>query len=215
MTEQKGRRAIAAGPTGMTVARNIARLRRRQELTTRQLSAALERAGRPIPASGITRMEKGERMVNSDDLVALAVALGVSPSALLLPVDVEPDAQVEITGSTPVSASSAWHWMEGGGPLKLPTRQEGESGISSGRRLYQATMEYRLYGRPHWLVEWEDEDRAKVQDLIAEQYEREGGEPGPFTRSVPMGPLLEAAGYDAEQQEDGSILVRPKPKEDD
>ncbi|MDG9706618.1 helix-turn-helix domain-containing protein, partial [Streptomyces sp. DH37] len=69
---QIGRRAIEAGPTGKTVATNIARLRKVRGLTTRQLSGELERNGRYIPASGITRMEKGDRQVTADDLVALA-----------------------------------------------------------------------------------------------------------------------------------------------
>jgi transcriptional regulator with XRE-family HTH domain len=207
MTEQKGRRAIATGPTGMTVARNIARLRRRRDLTTRQLSAALERAGRPIPASGITRMEKGDRMVTADDLMALSVVLGVSPTALLLPVEVEPNEQIDLTGTEPVAAYDAWHWIEGGGPLKLPT----ERGAAGGRALYQAMMEYRLYGRPHWLVEMEDERADELARLTDDEYKSEGGTAGPPARSIPLDRLLNAAGFEATQREDGTIEVRPKP----
>jgi transcriptional regulator with XRE-family HTH domain len=207
MTEQKGRRAIVAGPTGLTVAHNIARLRRRRDLTTRQLSAALERAGRAIPASGITRMEKGERMVTADELMALALVLGVSPTALLLPVGTEPNEQIEITGSTPTTAYSAWHWIEGGGPLKLPTSGQG---MERGRALHQALMDY-LDGRPYWLVELESERADEVSKLIAEQHRREGGADGPPLRSVPLDRLLNAAGFEATQRDDGTIEVRPVP----
>ncbi|MEV8553427.1 helix-turn-helix transcriptional regulator [Streptomyces glaucescens] len=116
--QQRGRRAIEVGPTGRIVAANIARLRDRHSLTTRQLSGVLERAGRHIPASGITRMEKGERVVTADELAALAVVFGVSPAALLLPLNDRPGSRVEVTGAGEVDAAEAWDWAEGRRPLK-------------------------------------------------------------------------------------------------
>lgn len=106
-------------------------------MTTRQLSGALERAGRNIPPSGITRMEKGERVVTSDELAALAVAFGVSPSALLLPLGDSPSEAIEVTGGGTVPADVAWDWADGKRPLHWP-----EGDVST------ATLEYRLYGRP-------------------------------------------------------------------
>lgn len=116
--QQRGRRAIEVGPTGRHVAANIARLRDRRGMTTRQLSGALERSGRPIPASGITRMEKGERVVTADDLVALAAALRVNPSALLLPLVDGPSDLIEITGVGQVGADRAWDWADGEMPIE-------------------------------------------------------------------------------------------------
>ncbi len=55
-----------------------------------------------------------------DDLVALALALGVSPSALLMPsIDIaQPRDEVTMTGLTdPVAAHSVWIWLTGAGPL--------------------------------------------------------------------------------------------------
>lgn len=138
--QQRGRRAIEVGPTGRTVAANIARLRERRGLTTRQLSGMLERAGRPIPASGITRMEKGERVVTTDELAALAVAFGVSPSALLLPLTNRHDERVEITGGGEVDALRAWEWGIGRLPLKTNPEKERTE-----------LAEFSLYGRPQWL----------------------------------------------------------------
>ncbi|MEU8524839.1 helix-turn-helix transcriptional regulator [Streptomyces sp. NPDC048629] len=141
MTEQpRGRRAIEVGPTGKTVAANVARLRERRGLTTRQLSARLQQAGRPIPASGITRVEKGERVVSSDDLVALAVAFGVSPAALLLPLTDSPSDVVEVTGAGDVAADVAWRWGKGERPIRLtPGKERSEM------------VEHHLYGLPQWL----------------------------------------------------------------
>lgn len=124
--QQRGRRAIEVGPTGKTVGENIARFRKRRDLTTRQLSAALEKAGRAIPASGITRMEKGERVVTADELVALAVVLGVNPSALLLPLNVagRTVGDVVITGAGTVPGWLAWGWADGVCPLVDPEQDK-------------------------------------------------------------------------------------------
>jgi transcriptional regulator with XRE-family HTH domain len=115
-------------------------LRERRGLTTRQLSGILDRAGRNIPASGITRMEKGERVVTADELAALAVAFGVSPSALLLPLTNRHDERVEITGGGEVDALRAWEWGIGRLPLKTNPEKERTE-----------LAEHRLYGRPQWL----------------------------------------------------------------
>lgn len=79
-----GRRAVEVGAMGRNVAENLIRLRKVRGLSTRQLSVRLGEIGRPIPASGITRMEFSERRVDVDDLVALAAALDVEPSQLML-----------------------------------------------------------------------------------------------------------------------------------
>lgn len=141
MTEQqRGRRSIEVGPTGQNVAKNLARLRERRGMTTRQLAGALESAGRSIPASGITRMEKGERVVTVDELTALAVVLGVSPAALLLPLTDDPLATVSVTGAGDVPVMAAWDWADGRGPLQFDPR----------RRRETQRMEFALYGRPPW-----------------------------------------------------------------
>lgn len=80
---QYGRRAVEVGSIGRNVAANLRRLRDARNLSMRDLSALLGEAGRPIPPSGITRIEKCERRVDVDDFAALASALDVEPSYLL------------------------------------------------------------------------------------------------------------------------------------
>ena len=70
------------GSVGQRVAKEVARLRGRT--TVRELSTRLAKLGRPILPSGITKIEQGSRRVDVDDLVALAVALKVTPTRLLL-----------------------------------------------------------------------------------------------------------------------------------
>lgn len=71
----------------------------------RELSARLTKLGRPILPSGITKIEQGKRRVDVDDLVALAVALKVTPTRLLLgppPTD----------GPDDPAHKEAWEWVD-------------------------------------------------------------------------------------------------------
>lgn len=160
--QQRGRRAIETGPTGKTVAENLARLRKLRGLTTRQLSGLLERNGRPIPPSGITRMEKAERQVTVDELMALAVALGVSPTTLLLPVNarggkdengIPQYARTEVTGAGEVDVIDAWRWAWCADPLRLdPALSEEEA--------HRLVMDFLLNSRPVGLLTAEGDDRV-------------------------------------------------------
>lgn len=74
--------------------------------------------GRPITASGLQKIETHARRVDADDLMTLAVALGVSPVALLLPGTSEPTDEAEVTGLGPVDALTAWEWANGARALR-------------------------------------------------------------------------------------------------
>lgn len=102
------------GPTGQRVAQNAETLRGRIPL--RELSDRLAALGRPILASGLVKLGKGERRVDVDDLVALALALGVNPNRLLLPVKLD-DHEIELTPEISVMPFQAWQWADGKGPL--------------------------------------------------------------------------------------------------
>lgn len=84
-------------------------------MTYAELSRRLEALGRPIPPLGLRRMEAGERRADVDDLMALALVLGVSPLALLLPAgqQVEED---EI-GNRTFRHDELWQWAVGDRPL--------------------------------------------------------------------------------------------------
>lgn len=62
---------------------NVRFLRQAHGLTYRELAVQLAKAGRPIPELGLSRLERGERRIDVDDLVALAQVLGVTPQELL------------------------------------------------------------------------------------------------------------------------------------
>src|SRR5689334_8019285 len=90
---------VPLGPVGGYVMKNMKELRQARGLTYKALSDILSELGRDIPTLGLSRIEKGTRRVDADDLVALAIALGVNPSALLLPRDVLSDSHIALTAN--------------------------------------------------------------------------------------------------------------------
>lgn len=113
------------GATGEAVRENIAHVRGEQKLAVTELSARMTDVGRPIPTLGLHRIESGDRRVDVDDLIALAVALKVSPVTLLMPkVDsAEPEDRVEMTGTDPsgppvlIPAQAVWEWLTAQRPI--------------------------------------------------------------------------------------------------
>ncbi|WP_435601315.1 helix-turn-helix domain-containing protein [Streptomyces sp. C10-9-1] len=116
---KRGPAATCPGSTAAHVAANVRRLREQQGLSTYQLARAMQAASRPIPQSGVSRIEAGHRRVDVDDLVAFAVVFGVSPAALLLPLNDASTNVVDITGAGTVPADIAWAWASNERPLAM------------------------------------------------------------------------------------------------
>ncbi|GAA2245338.1 hypothetical protein GCM10010430_28990 [Kitasatospora cystarginea] len=125
------------GPTAETVAGNLRRIRELRGLSTYELSVRLTERQRPISPSALAKIERGERRVDVDDLAALAVAIGVNPSALLLPPSDDENLAVAVTGAGRVTARAAWDWVDGLRPLvPLEGREE------------TSQLDYELFARP-------------------------------------------------------------------
>lgn len=103
---------LKKGPTGETVRANIIRLRAERNLGYTELSERLKDLDRHILPLGLRRIEAGERRVDADDLVALAVALDVSPITLLMPNTATGGSRVEVTGvKKKMTAEHVWEWL--------------------------------------------------------------------------------------------------------
>lgn len=123
-------------------ARNIAEVRDARKHTVRTLSALLDELGHPLLPSGITKIEQGRRRVDAGDLVALAIALGVTPNRLLFPV--ADDAEVSLTPAVTAKASSVWAWARGDLPLLA-----GVVATGGGNDFYEETLDdFRRYALP-------------------------------------------------------------------
>ncbi|MCY0926925.1 helix-turn-helix transcriptional regulator [Streptomyces sp. H27-H1] len=121
------------GDVGKRVAKEVARLRGR--VPVREFSTRLAALGRPILPSGITKIEQGQRRIDVDDLVALAVALEVTPTRLLLgppPPDIDCEkpeldelceigelgvAYLRLLPNLAMEVWDAWTWAVGECPL--------------------------------------------------------------------------------------------------
>ncbi len=88
-------------------------MRQEKRLTMDQLAERMRDLGHPILKSGISKIESGDRRVDVDDLVALAIALEVNPNRLLLVDHAEVDDELELTGELMVTSKSAWAWASG------------------------------------------------------------------------------------------------------
>ena len=132
---------VPQGPIGAYLIKNLEQLRKARRLSYQDLSVRLQEIGRPIPALGLSRIEKGTRRVDADDLVGLALALEVNPSALLLPrpeTGVGEDV-IELTPAVRATARDAWDWADGRNPLPQP----GANGLK--------LADFEHHARPVWL----------------------------------------------------------------
>lgn len=157
--------AKEAGPSSQRVAENLRRIRRERDLTTAALSRRLAEIGHPIADTGITKIEKGDRRVNVDNLVALAVALDTTPNRLLLPeVDLTRlSAEFDLTQQgTHGRVDAAWAWASGERPLghKPASHDDDEPARDELRFIGQHRAHY-IRGAAEWIAaagEWMGQD---------------------------------------------------------
>ncbi|WP_208818472.1 helix-turn-helix domain-containing protein [Streptomyces marokkonensis] len=159
--KRRTRPAVQYGPTAGTVASNVQSLRKRRQLSIYQLSALLRSAGRAITPAAVGKIERQERQVSVDDLMALAVALGVSPVTLLLPPNargpkdqngIPTEARTEVTGAGEVGVVSAWRWAWCEDPLHIDPDLSDEEAD-------RLVMDFLLNSRPIGLLSATEDDR--------------------------------------------------------
>jgi hypothetical protein len=141
-----GTNAIDTGPSGDRVAANVKALRAaRGRMTLDQLAARMAHLGRPIRKSGLSKIEAGDRRVDADDLVALAIALDVNTNVLLL--GAASVTGIDLTSETTVASRAAWRWACGDEPLPLDPSDEG-SADDAAERLERFGRECRPHDPP-------------------------------------------------------------------
>jgi transcriptional regulator with XRE-family HTH domain len=108
------------GSSGERAARRIGELRRSLGLTLADLERRLGELGRPIPVSSLSKIENGQRRVDVDDLLALALALDASPNAILLPGADDLGDDVALAPGHVMDGASAWRWASKDVPVARP-----------------------------------------------------------------------------------------------
>jgi transcriptional regulator with XRE-family HTH domain len=125
-SRQRSRRAnetttpgpIEHGPTARRLAANVRELRRQRELDLSDLSTRLTELGHPMGLNTLSKIERGARRVDVDDLVALAMALQVNPNRLLL-TETANDETIAMTSEVETPTAVAWNWAAGSSLLPL------------------------------------------------------------------------------------------------
>lgn len=169
---------LELGDTGRAVAANVKRLRGARNYT--DLSKQLDDLGRDIPPLALRRIEDGTRRVDVDDLTALAVALRVSPTTLLLPYTQNADDPVRVTawGDDYAFASEVWRWLmvdTSYGWRQFPDLSP-ESALPA--FVYRELMEEKAARMPELRAEFFERRKRRAQQA--------GGEP-PVGPAVPDG----------------------------
>lgn len=128
---------IELGPSGERAAQNIKRLRTAQGLDLAQLSQRLGDLGRPIGVPALSRVENGARRIDVSDLVALSMALQVTPNTLLFGTpNFRGPERLPVTPARGYEADRVWLWADGEFPLEPSTPRE--------------QLDFQMQARPHY-----------------------------------------------------------------
>jgi transcriptional regulator with XRE-family HTH domain len=112
-------RPVEIGTFGETVRRNLVRFRGLRGLLLKDVSARMSELGRPMGVSTLSGIENGNRRIDADDLVCLALVLNVSPAALLMPPETDPGLSMD-SPIPAVTTGQWWGWLTASAPLDAP-----------------------------------------------------------------------------------------------
>lgn len=142
------------GPTAETLSKNLSRLREAKGLTYTQVSRRLAEGGRSISPLAVRRIEDGERRVDVDDLLALAIALDASPTYFLMPVTEASDEQVEVTGlKNTVPAKQLYDFLHG------------EHGLAGRPVRVREWIQHLMLTAPNWRIDDAESALRTLSDL--------------------------------------------------
>ncbi|MFE2684047.1 helix-turn-helix domain-containing protein [Streptomyces mirabilis] len=168
------------------MAQNIKRIRRARNLDQKEVSALLKGIGRPMLPTVVSKIERGERRIDVDDLVAIALVLNVSPAALLLPPE-SGNQRIKLTEGHEIPSRTAWQWAEGqrtamdyepgpiahtgpgGDPAIVTEKYEHEQEFDRQQTGYLALTRppERLRGAAHQAVRLGRELTDVIEDIVA------------------------------------------------
>jgi hypothetical protein len=149
------------GPAGEVLAASIRRIRTAQRLAFAELSRELDKVGRPIPELGLRRIERGERRVDYDDLLALAYVLRVCPVDLMVSSAANDDDPYPVIPAREFKVGSVREWVSGTNILLVPPdpkpRPDGGTAFASpGRSMYDALQWMPTARRKEVTRDWLD-----------------------------------------------------------
>ena len=169
------RRANELGVIGHAVSENLVLIRAIRGLTLRELADRLAGNEHNISFTALGQIEAKKKRVEVDDLFALALALQVDPSALLLPQAVRPTERFPVRVSTPrfpnvisVSSDDLVRYMHAYFPLWA-------AGDTNGALFREAQAECKILADPQSRNDLADVDdspaalRAKFESMVRDR----------------------------------------------
>lgn len=144
---------VPRGPISDYLVANVKRLRADRRWSLAELSERMTDVGWPMLVSVLSRLERGERRVDVDDLFGLSLAFEVTPITLLLPTvprgTLASAVTIELTNSVTADARTAWDWIRG---VRALSEDEDEDGF--------VELDFRRRSLPPGLVKYDQLSRA-------------------------------------------------------
>jgi transcriptional regulator with XRE-family HTH domain len=154
----------ASEPMRLIVER-VAAIRRYKGLTQSQLAEAMQQLGVPWQRIIVAKIEGGRRdFLTVEELLALCIALEISPVDLLVPRELKPDQPYHVAPEATARATDVREWARGEGTLfyRLDRDEEKPQPKIPGRfRFVQPT------GKSSDPTDWMPPDRGQ---RVAERY---------------------------------------------
>jgi hypothetical protein len=145
------------GPAGEVLAANIRRVRTARRIGFAELFRSLSKIGRPIPELGLRRIERGERRVDYDDLLALAYVLKIAPVDLMVSNEAHSE-PYPVTPKRHYKSESVRDWVSGQDIRLEPVQDPDSIFASPGTMLFDAIQWMPTERRKQVMRRWLNEE---------------------------------------------------------
>jgi transcriptional regulator with XRE-family HTH domain len=145
------------GAAGEVLAANIRRVRTARRLGFAELSRSLSKIGRPIPELGLRRIERGERRVDVDDLIALSYVLKIAVVDLLIDKDATSE-PYSIAPKLRFESDSVRNWIAGQDIRLEPVHDPDSIFAAPGTMLFDAIQWMPTERRKEVMRRWLNEE---------------------------------------------------------
>ena len=149
---------------GQRVAQRIKELRLERSLTLADLAARLAGLDRSYNLSTLSRIEQGKRRVDADDLVTLALALGVPPNTILFPPDERDEPKTQLTHTIEADTAEVLQWARSSDIAGLPGLEWPQTGLTS-----LTSRGHKPPGLPGWSSRSVAQLPADIADFVGRE----------------------------------------------
>jgi transcriptional regulator with XRE-family HTH domain len=153
------------------IAERVAAIRRYKGLTQGQLAEAMQELGVPWQRIIVAKIEGGRRdFLTVEELLALCIALEISPTDLLVPRELKDGDSYRVTPNSTSLAANVREWVRGSDPLFYNFDQEEQPQVPGRVRFARPS---RMSDPSAWMTPDRAQDLARrIQDSQQEEDDR-------------------------------------------